>query len=127
VTLANPVGLYFDDLLTAGWQTPDGSDPKSYWTYVRGSEDKPVRAVYEVPVRNGFVVGDITISGRPINFGAQIADFITIKLTGVGTRFGQSVVAPMTGCRVRKAVAVMASAAPVSVSSTLNPERHVSR
>jgi hypothetical protein len=128
VTLANPVGLYFNDLLTGGWETPDGSDPKSFWTYVRGTENKPVRAVYEVPADRGFVVGDITINGRPVQFGGQIADFITIKLTGVGTRFGQSTVAPMTACRRRaqRPVVGFAAAATVparSVAGTLEPVR----
>lgn len=31
--------------------------------YVRGTEEKPVRAVYEVPLELGFVVGDLTIAG----------------------------------------------------------------
>lgn len=124
VTLANPVGLYFEDLSTEGWETPDGSDPKSYWAYVRGTEDKQVRAVYKVPDDAGFVVGDIAIGGQPIEFGAQIADFIGIKLTGVGTRFGQSTVAPMTGCRTLKTAAT-ATVTPslLSVSSTLVPVR----
>ncbi len=101
VTLANPVGLYFNDLNVAGWETPDGSDPKSFWKYVRGDENNefPVRAVYEVPNELGFTVSDIKIGGREIKFAAQITDFISIKLVGVGTRFGQSAVQPMTGCR----------------------------
>lgn len=103
VTLANPVGLYFADLNTAGWETPDGSDPKAYWKYVRGTAEKPVRAVYEVPEGAGFVLGDIKIQGQPINFAAQITDFINMKLTGVGTRFGKSPTQPMTGCRRPKA------------------------
>jgi hypothetical protein len=127
VTLANPVGLYFSDLLTAGWQTPDGSDPKSYWSYVRGVDGRAIRAVYEIPMGVGFVVGDVTINGRPIEFGAQIADFITIKLTGIATRFDQSTAAPVTGCRVRKPAAVRAFAAPLSVNSTLSPEQYASR
>jgi hypothetical protein len=102
VTLANPVGLYFADLSVAGWKTPDDSDPKNYWKYFRGTEDKPVRAVYEVPKERGFVVGDITIQGRTIDFAAQMADFINMKLTGTGTRFGKSTVKPMTGCRKLK-------------------------
>ncbi len=102
VTLANPVGLYFGDLTTAGWATPDSSDPKSYWKYVRGSAGRQVRAVYEVPSEQGFAVGDITINGKPINFGAQIVDFISIKLVGIACRVGQSTVAPLTGCKVRK-------------------------
>jgi hypothetical protein len=127
VTLANPVGLYFDDLSTADWETPDGSDPKSFWTYVRGTEEKPVRAVYEVPPEQGFVVSDITISGRPIAFGAQIADFVRIKLTGVATRFGQSTVAPMTGCRRDKALDEAASLASFAFGSALDLERAATR
>ena len=98
LALANPVGLYFNDLSTAGWATPDGSDPKSYWTYVRGEQDRHVRAVYEVPAERGFVVGDVTIGGRPIGFGAQIADFISIKATAVACRIGQSTAEPKTAC-----------------------------
>ncbi|MCA1626223.1 MAG: hypothetical protein LC778_21005, partial [Acidobacteria bacterium] len=99
VTLANPVGLYFNDLNVAGWQTPDGSDAKSFWHYVRGTDEFPVRAVYEVPPEAGFVVGDIKINGREIFYAAQIADKISIKLVGVATRIGQSTVAAMTDCR----------------------------
>lgn len=95
LALNNPVGLYFDDLGTAGWVTPDGSDPRSYWTYVRGTPKDPVRAVYEVPAGKGFVVGDITILGKPIVFAAQIADFISIRLTAVACRFGQSSAVPV--------------------------------
>jgi hypothetical protein len=127
VTLGNPVGLHFDDLSTAGWETPDGSDPKSYWTYVRGTEEKPVRAVYEVPSEQGFVVSDVKIGDRPIRFGAQIADFVTIKLTGVATRFGQSTVAPMTGCRRDKALDEDTSLASFAVRSALDLERMATR
>lgn len=127
VTLENPVGLYFAGLSTPGWVTPDNSDPKSYWKYVRGSTDKPVRAVYEVPYGRGFVVGDIEIGERPITFAAQIADFIEMKLTGVGTRFGKSTVEPMTGCLQPKATpqsdeAEMEVIHPLSVQDVLDEE-----
>ncbi|HET9370057.1 MAG TPA: hypothetical protein VFO19_07405 [Vicinamibacterales bacterium] len=98
LTLANPIGLYIAGLSVAGWATPDGSDPASFWTITRGTKEKALRAVYEVPAGRGFVVGDITIDGRKIEFGAQIADFIRIKLTGLATRLGQSTVAPFNGC-----------------------------
>ncbi|OUC96986.1 hypothetical protein [Streptomyces swartbergensis] len=104
ITLADPVGLYFDDLSTDGWETPDGSDPKAYWTYLRGDSENRVRAVYAVPADKGFAVGDITIGGRPIEFGAQIADFITIRLTGVACRFGESTAQPHTACKEFPAV-----------------------
>ncbi|MFE0186413.1 hypothetical protein [Streptomyces sp. NPDC058989] len=99
ISLADPVGLYFDGLSTEGWATPDGSDPQSYWTYERGEADHRVRAVYEVPAGKDFTVGDITINGRPIQYGAQIADFITIKLMAVACRFGQSTTEPQTACK----------------------------
>ena len=35
----------------------------------------------------------------PIEFGAQIADFVTIKLEGLATRIGPSTVTPFQGCR----------------------------
>ncbi|MGH3869684.1 MAG: hypothetical protein ACRDQ4_26995 [Pseudonocardiaceae bacterium] len=95
LALSNPVGLYFKDLVTDGWATPDGSDPKTYWTFIRGDAEHPVRAVYEVPSDKGFTVSDITILSQPINFGAQITDFISIKLTAVACRFGASTAAPM--------------------------------
>ncbi|WP_354637440.1 hypothetical protein [Kitasatospora camelliae] len=98
ISLADPVGLYFNDLATDGWATPDGSDPKRYWRYLRGDATHPVRAVYEIPADKGFTVGDVTINGKPIRFGAQIADFITIKLTAVACRLGQSTTPPKTAC-----------------------------
>jgi hypothetical protein len=98
VTLTDPIGLYIAGLSTAGWSTPDGSDPQAYWKIVRGTPDKAVRAVYEVPAGKGFVVGDISIGGNPIKFGSQVADFIQIKVTGLACRFGQSTVPPMTAC-----------------------------
>ncbi len=120
VTLANPIGLYFDDLVTAGWVTPDGSDPKQYWSYLRGTAGRYVRAVYEVPPAKGFVVGDIEIGGKPIRFGGQIADFIKIKLTGLACRFGKSTAQPMTACKVERPGAGLAE---LSVASMLAPRR----
>ena len=112
VTLQNPVGLYFNDLLTNGWTTPDGSNAKDYWKYIRGNNGKHVRAVYEVPTSKGFVVGDIKINGRRIEFGAQIADFISIKLTGVAHRIGQSTEQPLTGCRRERDTGLESVSAP---------------
>jgi hypothetical protein len=98
ICIANPVALYIRGLATNGWQTPDGSDPKLYWKILRGDADHTVRTVFEVPAAKGFAVGDITINGEPIEFGAQIADFITIKVIGQACRFGKSTVPPVTKC-----------------------------
>jgi hypothetical protein len=125
ITLDNPVGLYIEGLSVAGWETPDGSNPLEYWTIARGTPQKTLRAVYEVPDGKHFVVGDIKIGGRRIEFGAQVADFITIKLTGLATRVGQSTVAPMNGC-VQSAGFAAAAAVP-SVADVLSREALTSR
>ncbi|MER9064382.1 phospholipase D-like domain-containing protein [Mesorhizobium sp. M0698] len=98
ITLNNPVGLYLHQFNPVGWAMPDGEDARSFWRFTRGSNDHFVRATYEVPPERGYFVGDVKIDGRPIQFGAQIADFITIKLEGLATRIGQSTVAAVEGC-----------------------------
>jgi hypothetical protein len=115
ITIANPVALYIKDLSTSGWATPDGSDPKLYWTIVRpqGDPAHAVRAVYEVPTGKGFTVSDIIINGTPIQFGAQIADFITIKIVGQACRIGQNATPPVTQC---EGTAPFAAAANVAAS-----------
>lgn len=115
ITLNNPIGLYFDSFNPVGWVTPDGADPRSFWRFTRGSDGHWVRAVYEVTPDKPYVVGDIKIAGRPIKFGAQIADFITMKLEGLATRIGLSTVAPVNGCRGT-------SAAPPSIAARATAE-----
>jgi hypothetical protein len=90
VTLQNPVGLYIDSLDTTGWKKPNGSpvDP-GYWQILRGTTGKILRAVYEVPAGEGFTVGDIAIGGEKIEFGGQIAEKITMKLTGLAFSKGK--------------------------------------
>ena len=123
VTLANPVGLCIAGLSVAGWTAPDGSDPLSYWKITRGTPEKALRTVYEVPASKGFTVSDITINDDPIEFAAQIADFITIKLTGLATRFGQSTAAPLNGC-VEEIVPPGAAPAAPNVAAALAAAAH---
>lgn len=85
VVLANPVGLHIDRLDTAGWQVPTGNaDPQSFWTITRGSAQNAVRGVFEVPTGLGYRVGELEISGMSIDFGAQIAEHLFIRITGIG-------------------------------------------
>ena len=121
VTLANPVGLCIAAFTPIGWETPDGSSAMDYWRITRGTKEKALRAVYEVPESRGFVVGDIKINGRPIEFAGQIADFMTIKLTGLAAHIGQSTVAPMDGCVGR--APSPAFAGPITVESALATRR----
>jgi hypothetical protein len=85
------------------------------------TSQKPVRAIYEVPAGRNFAVGDITIYGRPIRFGAQIVDFITMKLTGLATRIGASVHPPIAGCKQRKAQPGLGAP---DVAAAISPRPH---
>ncbi|MFL5543017.1 MAG: hypothetical protein ACJ8J0_28840 [Longimicrobiaceae bacterium] len=86
VTLRDPVGLYIAGYDDTGWTRPDGSPVGDYWRVVRGSPGRILRLEYEVPAGEGFVVGDIRIGGRPIEFGGQIAEHVTCTIAGVAGR-----------------------------------------
>lgn len=88
MTLADPLGLYIDGLLTGEMETPGDDDPADFWTIERGTSDRILRASYEVPEERGFTVSDIRIGGHPIEFGAQLADQVQIKITAIASRLG---------------------------------------
>ena len=98
VTIADPIGIYFAGLDTQGWTTPDNTDPRTFWRYTRGTADRPVRAVLEVPAGKAYVLGDVKIDNRPIRFGGQVADRIQMTIRAVATRIGQSTATPVKGC-----------------------------
>jgi hypothetical protein len=80
VSLADPPGLFLGDFLSAGLQTPDHADAKAFWTVTRGSAERPVRAVFEVPEGRGYVVGDITKQGRKVTTGGQLAEHVRVRI-----------------------------------------------
>lgn len=86
ITIENPVGLYMSDVDWKGWETPDATEAQTFWTVQRGSQDNDpnksyiVRAAYSVPVSKGYTVSDIKIGGEPIEFGAQIAARINVRV-----------------------------------------------
>jgi hypothetical protein len=105
LTLQNPVGLYIDELDATGIAHADGSPAGDFFKPVRGENGLIVRAVYEVP---GGKVGDLTIGGSEIRWGGQLAERITMKLTGVA--YTESPVRnPAFGCVGRAAAALAAS------------------
>lgn len=79
VTLADPAGLYLDSFLSAGMVTPDGTDAGDFWTIERGDPAHAVRARFEVPGDREYVIGDISDRGRPVGFGAQVADRVRVR------------------------------------------------
>jgi len=88
ITLEDPLGLYIDGLLTGEMEAPGGADPADFWHIERGTEEFALRASYAVPEEFGFTVSDIHIGGRPIEFGAQLADQVRVRLTAVASRIG---------------------------------------
>ncbi|HKX85603.1 MAG TPA: hypothetical protein VJL37_02940 [Flavobacterium sp.] len=92
VTLANPPGLYIQMPDFSNYKTPDGTDPSSFWTIVRGSQTLKdengnllpgnfiLHAVFEVPESKGYTVSDITISNQSIDWASQIASTFKMQI-----------------------------------------------
>ena len=94
ITLRDPIGLYIADWDNSGITTPDGSPaPPEWWQIKRGKPGMVLRVEYEVPPEYGFVVGDLKIGGRQIEFGGQLAEHMTVAIHGLaGHRSGRGMV-----------------------------------
>ena len=88
VTLRNPVGHYIDHIDLAGWAAPDGGSVADCVRTLRGTPGMIQRLEVEVPPERGFTVSDLTIGGINIEYGGQIAECITVSLTGVAASPG---------------------------------------
>jgi hypothetical protein len=91
LTLRNPVGLYMDHLDLTSITKPDGSPVDPDWFRVlRGDAEQQLieRAVFEAPAGEGLTVSDLRVGGRPIEFGGQLAQRMTVKLVGVAAQPG---------------------------------------
>lgn len=80
ITLAAPPGLYITGLMTNGIRTPDGSDPKTFWSVERGTPTHVVRGRFTIPDE---LLGGVTVSGRPLQFGSQLAERVGVGLSVV--------------------------------------------
>jgi len=83
VSLRNPIGFYISGWDNAGITHPDGSPAGNYWRIKRGTPNMVMRLEYQVPAGLGFVVGDLKLGGRPIEYGGQLAEHITVSLAGI--------------------------------------------
>jgi hypothetical protein len=83
ITLRDPIGLYMTGWDHTGWTKPNGRPVGDYWQVRRGTVGAALRLEYEVPASERFVVGDIRIGGRQIEFGGQIAEHVTVMVGGV--------------------------------------------
>jgi hypothetical protein len=89
IALENPVGLYMTGLDTAGWTSPDGTDPQSFWKVTAGvasadaSKAMIVRAELAVPRHKPYTLADVEIGGVPIRFGAEVAAHIQVRVGAI--------------------------------------------
>jgi len=99
VTLADPPGLYIQLPDFSQYQlpvnAPKGASPADYWTVRRGvlqlndmygnplPGNQILHAVFEVPAEQGFTVGDISIAGEKIQYGAQVAATFFMQINAV--------------------------------------------
>lgn len=80
VSLANPLGLYLQPLQSAAFRAPDGADASAFWHPERGQDGHVVRARFQVPEGAGYVLGDLTVDDRPLQFGSQVADKVPVRI-----------------------------------------------
>lgn len=101
LSLENPVGLYIQMPDFSSYQLPSdpklpaGAQPSDCWQIIRGVESITgftgnfiLHARFAIPqawidAGVSFTVGDITIQGNPIAFGAQITQTFQIALRGL--------------------------------------------
>jgi hypothetical protein len=108
ITLANPVGLYIANFDGSGFHLSDGTPAGQFFRVLRGTLPRALRAEYRLSPEleaQGLTVSDVFIGGNPITFGGQIAQRITMKLTGVAS-VAQTVNNTPTGCGAVSAVEV---------------------
>lgn len=86
VTFADPIGLYIDELITANVEFPEGLTLDDCWRIERGDPEHILRARFELP--EGQTLNSVTIDERPITRGAQIADRVMVRITGLADRIG---------------------------------------
>lgn len=89
VTLNNPIGFYIVGWNDSGITRPNGSPAGNYWRIVRGVPGKVLRLEYQVPAALGFVIGDMKIGDRAIEYGGQIAEQITVTIGGIAGTTGR--------------------------------------
>jgi hypothetical protein len=86
LTVREPLGLYMIEADDTGFTRPDGRPAGDYWRVIRGRPGAALRLEYAVPASEGFLVSDVRIGGRPIRYGGQLAEHITVMAGGVAGR-----------------------------------------
>ena len=74
LTLADPIGVYMDEVDVSGWAAPDGTPlaRDDVVTLARGAKGKALRYSIAVPDGRGYVLGDCFVGGQRVEFGGQV-------------------------------------------------------
>ncbi|MTH66301.1 hypothetical protein [Paracoccus shanxieyensis] len=88
ITLANPVGLYMDEV--AETRITDGNDqPLAGWfRFVRGTKGRGLMAVLEPPEGDPRTLSDVFVEGEPLRSGGQIAGLIQMVIYAATAALG---------------------------------------
>lgn len=81
LTLADPISLYIDGLEPGGIDLPAGVELADCWTPERGENGNIMRASFGLP--DGRPLSEVSIHGRPIRSGGQIADNVRIRIRAI--------------------------------------------
>jgi hypothetical protein len=84
ITLGNPIGPYMASFKGDGLVLPDGQPAAGGFRVLRGRFPEVLRAEFRLPAAaeaRGWTVSDVRLGGKPIAFGGQLAELITMKLT----------------------------------------------
>ncbi|KAF9059705.1 hypothetical protein BDP27DRAFT_1453131 [Rhodocollybia butyracea] len=84
LTIQNPVGLYIDSINWNLIEPPAGhdeDDPSTFWKWTRGRTGNYMRGEFEVPEGKGYVLGDLKVNKKPLEYGGQLADYIRVSIT----------------------------------------------
>jgi hypothetical protein len=100
VTIADPVGLYMSGFNGAGL-TLNGNDASGFFKVVRGAFPMALRAIYELTPElqaQGLTVSDVQLNGKPLSYGGQLAERITMHIAGRATVSQNLHNTPITTC-----------------------------
>jgi hypothetical protein len=125
VTLANPVGLYMTSFDGSGFHLSDGTPVGQFFRVLRGALPRALRAEYRLSPdleAQGLTVSDVFIGGNQIRFGGQIAQKITMKLTGVAS-VAQTVNDAPVGCGAIGAASAVGAIGLANAGAELPPLR----
>lgn len=102
VSLADPVGLYIPRINLGAFAGPNGEYPGAAWHVDRGDAQRQMtlRATFAPPPGANFQVEEILANGTPISFGGQIADQVSVALTGLAKRREAEPLVP-AGCTTK--------------------------